>query len=264
MVRTGRVTLHNPHGLPTLGQRHRPTVSHLGKIRHWKLELRLRAQVSERLGVLFGPLQRRAPTALLRALPSIVQGGPMLISTLARVSDVSFRPWDVVAAKLSICRRSHAFPEHRATESQTLPLIRRADRCLSRQKPSITPNAQRSAVQLRRMRQIGLAPMLMVSWQPHTTLVHARLRCRGRVTTRVNGSSAMNGNPRWTQTAIGDLRHRLAEGQPLAAIAAALSRNSDDVAGMMTQLRLRAAIEQWSSYTSSRATARSAMELIRD
>jgi hypothetical protein len=120
-----------------------------------------------------------------------------------------------------------------------LPLIRRADRCLSPQKLSITRNAQRPVVQLRRMRQIGLAPMLMASWQPDTTLVRARLRCPGRVTTRVNEASAMNHNPRWTQTAIGDLRHRLAEGQPVAAIAAALSRNFDDVAGMMARLRLR-------------------------
>lgn len=47
--------------------------------------------------------------------------------------------------------------------------------------------------------------------------------------------------PRWTQTIITDLRARLAEGQSVEFIAAALDRSTADVGGMMGRLRLQEA-----------------------
>lgn len=46
---------------------------------------------------------------------------------------------------------------------------------------------------------------------------------------------------RWTQTHVTDLRARVAEGQSLEFIAAALARTPQDVGGMMGRLRLQEA-----------------------
>ena len=50
----------------------------------------------------------------------------------------------------------------------------------------------------------------------------------------------MEAHQRWTQSDITELRTRLQTGEGVAAIAAAVQRDADEVLAMMGRLRLRA------------------------